>query len=139
MTRLLAVVTTSYCLLGTMADGSYTRAGSAANNRLPLGTQITVDPPFLNRRRWTVRDRIGWGTELDLWAPSCALSRSFGRRTTTMRVGWPKLYARRHHRPIRPPSERIIATTARAIDTHAHRLARRAWHSQSRSDSSSGL
>lgn len=98
MTRLLAVVTTSYCLLGTMADGSYTRAGSAANNTLPLGTHITVDPPFLGRRRWVVRDRIGWGTELDLWAPSCALSRTFGRRQTTMRVGWGELRARRRGR-----------------------------------------
>lgn len=126
MTRLIAVVTTSYCLLGTMADGSYTRAGSAAHNGLPLGTRITVEPPFLNRRRWVVRDRIGSGTELDLWAPSCDLSRGFGRRNTTLRLGWGQLRARRHHRPIRPPSERTIATTAKPIATQDHRTARRA-------------
>lgn len=59
-------------------------------NTLPLGSPITVDPPVFGRRRWTVRDRIGWGTSLDLWAASCAVSRAFGRRLVRVTRGWPE-------------------------------------------------
>jgi 3D (Asp-Asp-Asp) domain-containing protein len=89
-TLAVGVDTTSYCLNGTMADGTWTRPGSAAHNGLPLGTRITIHPPFLGRSRWVVRDRIGWGTTLDLWAPSCGVSRQFGRRRVSLRVGWPR-------------------------------------------------
>ena len=85
---------TAYCLVGTMADGSWTRAGSVAHNGLSLGTKITVRPAVLGRRRWTVRDRIGWGTELDFWMPSCAQAIAYGRRTSWMRVGWRPYRAR---------------------------------------------
>ena len=84
-----ATDTTSYCLRGTMADGTYTRAGSAAHNGLKLGTRIWVEPAFFGRHRFIVRDRIGWGTTLDLWASSCARSITWGRRTVRMTVGWP--------------------------------------------------
>lgn len=87
---------TSYCLRGRMADGTYTRAGSAAHNGYPLGTRIRVSPPVFGRRRWTVRDRIGWGTSVDFWAPSCGLSWAFGRRVIRVAKGWPqRLYVRR--------------------------------------------
>jgi 3D (Asp-Asp-Asp) domain-containing protein len=90
-----SVEATSYCLRGVMADGSYTRAGSAAMNTVPLGTRVTVDPPVFGRRRWTIRDRIGWGSQLDFWAPSCSISWAFGRRTIQVSQGWPeRLYAR---------------------------------------------
>lgn len=85
------VSSTGYCLRGTMADGTYTRAGSAAHNGVPLGTRIWVRPAVLGRHRWTVRDRIGWGTQLDFWMPSCAQAIAYGRRTRWMRAGWPRV------------------------------------------------
>lgn len=83
-----ATTSTSYCLRGTMADGSYTRAGSAAHNGLALGTRITVRPAPFGRSRWVVRDRIGWGTDVDFWAPSCGQAMAYGRRAVSVTVGW---------------------------------------------------
>ena len=84
---LFSANSTSYCLGGRMADGTLTRAGSAASNRHPLGTRIRLTRPGPGgRRTWTVRDRIGWGSELDLWQPSCASARSWGSRRVSYRV-----------------------------------------------------
>ncbi len=78
---------TSYCLSGRMADGSYVRAGSVAMNRHPLGTRIVlVGQTFRGRRRFVVRDRIGHGSELDFWSPSCAASIRWGRKTVRYRI-----------------------------------------------------
>lgn len=85
----IAVVSTAYCLGGTMADGTPVRAGSVANNFLPLGTRVTVTASPTQRRRFVVRDRIGWGTQLDFWTPSCTRARAWGRRTVRLHVGWP--------------------------------------------------
>lgn len=90
---------TSYCLRGRMADGSYTRAGSAAHNGYPLGTRIRVSPPVFGMGQWTVRDRIGWGTSVDFWAPSCATSRAFGRRTVYLVKGWARAPLRARRQP----------------------------------------
>lgn len=80
---------TSYCLRGTMADGSQTRAGSVAMNRHRLGTRIyLVGSTFQGRRRFVVRDRIGWGSSMDFWSPSCAGSMRWGRRSIRYVVGW---------------------------------------------------
>ncbi len=79
---------TAYCLHGTMADGSYTRAGSIAHNGYPLGTRVTVWPSPTGARRFVVRDRIGWGTQLDFWLPTCAQALAWGRRTVHVRLGW---------------------------------------------------
>lgn len=78
---------TAYCLNGTMADGTRTRSGSVASNRHPLGQRLTV-----NGQRYIVRDRIGHGSELDIWMSSCADALRYGRRTVKVRVGW---YVRR--------------------------------------------
>lgn len=83
---------TSYCLHGTMSDGTYTRSRSAANNSLPLGTKITLvgrqtGPGGM--RRYVVRDHIGWGTELDLWTPTCGVALAWGRRYVRFRIGRP--------------------------------------------------
>lgn len=86
---------TAYCLQGTMADGSYVRSGSVAMNILPLGTRITTSKPQFGLRRFIVRDRIGHGTELDFWTPSCGSAISFGRRTVRYRVGWHKFKSER--------------------------------------------
>lgn len=73
---------TSYCLSGSMADGSQVRRGSVAMNRHPLGTRIRlVGATFNGRRRFVVRDRIGHSSELDFWSESCATARAWGRRT----------------------------------------------------------
>jgi hypothetical protein len=79
---------TAYCLQGRMADGTYTRSGSVANNAYRLGTKIRVYPAVFGIRRWVVRDRIGWGTDWDFWTPSCWQARMFGRRSVQIRLGW---------------------------------------------------
>jgi 3D (Asp-Asp-Asp) domain-containing protein len=84
---------TAYCLHGTMADGSYTRAGSVAMNILPLGTRIKTARKFDGRRIFTVRDRIGYGTELDFWTPTCGRAIAYGRHTVKYKV----LYKRHKH------------------------------------------
>ena len=87
----ITLSSTSYsrCSSGSiMADGTPVRLGSVASNRHPLGTRITLTRPVLGRRRFTVRDRIGYGTELDIWSPSCAFSVAYGRRIVTYRLGW---------------------------------------------------
>lgn len=85
---------TAYCLNGTMADGTWTRAGSIAHNGYALGTRLTIWPSPDGRRRFVVRDRIGWGTPLDFWTPSCASAIAWGRRTVHVRLGWARLGAR---------------------------------------------
>lgn len=82
---------TSYCLHGTMADGSYTRPRSVASNFLPPGSRIRlVGRSFYGMRRFVVRDtgsalRDG---HLDLWADSCARSIRWGRRSVSFKLGW---------------------------------------------------
>jgi 3D (Asp-Asp-Asp) domain-containing protein len=83
----IAVVSTAYCLSGTMADGTGVRSGSVANNFLALGTPIVVTASPTGSREWRVRDRIGWGTQLDFWVPSCAQALAWGRRTVRLKVG----------------------------------------------------
>lgn len=85
MARWVAVMSTAYCLAGTMADGSAVRGGSLASNQYPLGTILEVQPALGGRRRWTVRDRIGWGTRLDFWSPSCRNAFAWGRRIVRIR------------------------------------------------------
>lgn len=74
---------TAYCLQGRMADGSSTRAGSVAHNGYSLGTKLTI-----NGQRYVVRDRIGYGTSLDIWMPTCGAAIAFGRRVVKVREGW---------------------------------------------------
>lgn len=84
----LSLTSTSYCLQGTMADGTYTRPRSVAMNTLPLGSKIKLISPrsFNGYRIFYVRDRIGWGSSLDFWSPSCAKSRQWGRRNVKIMV-----------------------------------------------------
>jgi 3D (Asp-Asp-Asp) domain-containing protein len=77
---------TAYCLRGRMANGEPVHWGAVAMNALPLGTRIRVERPIAGRRRFTVKDRIGYGTELDVWRSSCAAAIGFGRRTVAYRV-----------------------------------------------------
>lgn len=67
---------TAYCQDGTMADGRLTHVGAAASNDWPFGTLLEV----VGYGEVTVEDRIGSGSQLDIWMPSCAAAREFGRR-----------------------------------------------------------
>lgn len=89
LARTYIVESTAYssCSSGsTMADGSRTRVGSVASNMHPLGTRIRLTFPVQGRRTYTVRDRIGWGSELDIWMPSCSMAVGYGRRRVSYRV-----------------------------------------------------
>jgi 3D (Asp-Asp-Asp) domain-containing protein len=35
----------------------------------------------------TVEDRIGWGTQLDIWMPSCAEADNYGRQEVEIARG----------------------------------------------------
>ena|SRR5215831_14704402 len=86
-------ITTSYCLTGIMADGTITRRRSAANNQLPLGTKIRLMGKQAGpngMRRYVIRDRIGWGTQLDLWHGSCSTAIRYGRKNVHFKIGWKK-------------------------------------------------
>lgn len=100
MTALLAatilVTSTAYspCSSGSvMADGTRTRPGSVAHNGYPFGTKLTIWPSPTGRRRFTVRDRIGHGTELDFWVADCHQAIQWGRRVVHVREGWFRLRA----------------------------------------------
>lgn len=85
-----AVSSTSYCLRGQMADGTYTRNHSVAENHLPLGSVIRTKRPVFGHHYWQVRDRIGYGSSLDFWSPTCGQALRFGRRQiayTVVRYG----------------------------------------------------
>jgi 3D (Asp-Asp-Asp) domain-containing protein len=82
----IAVISTAYCLTGTMSDGSYTRPGSVASNDYPLGTHLIVSNSPTKRKHWIVRDHIGWGTQLDFWVPTCWQARQWGRRAVHIKV-----------------------------------------------------
>lgn len=78
---------TSYCLSGTMADGTQVRHRSAAQNSLPLGSKIKLDRAGPHGFRiWYVRDRIGHGSQLDFWSSRCSTSRNWGRRNVKFTV-----------------------------------------------------
>lgn len=68
---------TMYCLSGTMADGQRVHEGAIAtlDRSIPFGTRITV--PGLGT--YVVEDRVGWGTDFDIWTPSCAMAHRWGR------------------------------------------------------------
>lgn len=86
-----AEMSTAYspCSAGSiMADGSHVRPGSLAHNGYPLGTRVWVTPAVFGRHRWTVRDRIGWGSQADFWTPSCGAADAYGRRYVKIRRGW---------------------------------------------------
>jgi 3D (Asp-Asp-Asp) domain-containing protein len=73
----------------TMADGRTVHVGAVANNFLPLGTKIRMSrgvPELNGRRDFVVEDRIGSGSQLDIWMPGCSKAIQFGRETVTFRV-----------------------------------------------------
>ena len=74
---------TSYCISNSrMANGEYPHQGAVASNSYPLGTVIAV----AGYGTYTVEDRIGHGSSLDILMPSCADAINFGRRNLKIRV-----------------------------------------------------
>lgn len=82
-----------------MANGQRVHWGAVANNVLPLGTKIRMERPVrtrrpdgrvVNRRFFRVKDRIGWGSQLDIWMPFCQDAIQWGRRTVAFRVVLPR-------------------------------------------------
>lgn len=70
---------TSYCSAGTMADGAQTHIGAVANNMWPLGTRLEILTGEDAGAVVTVEDRIGYGSQLDVFNPSCQWSIDYGR------------------------------------------------------------
>jgi 3D (Asp-Asp-Asp) domain-containing protein len=78
-----SVQATAYspCSSGTItASGQPVHAGVAAANWLPLGTRIRISPAAFGRTLYTILDRSGYGTSLDLWTSSCTAAWQYGRR-----------------------------------------------------------
>jgi len=83
--RMIAVISTAYCITGTMSDGTYTRAGSVASYSYPLGTHLIVSNSPTRRKEWIVRDHIGCCSQLDFWVSTCWKARQWGRRPVHIR------------------------------------------------------
>jgi 3D (Asp-Asp-Asp) domain-containing protein len=81
------VTSTAYCLDGTTASGSPVRTGIAAMNGVPLGTSVQVLDGPLAGTTLVVADRIGHGSELDVWFADCEAARSYGRRAVRVALG----------------------------------------------------
>lgn len=62
------------------ASGHPVRFGIVAQNTLRFGTRIRLDRPAFGRRYFRVEDRIGSGSELDIYDPSEAACIRYGRR-----------------------------------------------------------
>lgn len=71
---------------GQTASGKPLRVGYVANNTLPFGTWIELRRPVQGRRFYRVEDRIGWGSQLDIFMESCAAMHAFGRRNVQFRA-----------------------------------------------------
>ena len=82
--RRLPVQITMYCLKGTTRSGLQTRPGIiAADPRvLPIGTTVDLYVGLKYYGRFLVDDTGGVikGAIIDIWTPSCADARKFGRR-----------------------------------------------------------
>jgi 3D (Asp-Asp-Asp) domain-containing protein len=80
------VTSTGYCLTGTTASGDRVGPGMAAMNGVPLGTRWRISGGPRDGQTLTVTDRIGHGTEFDIWFPTCEQARQYGRRTITVEL-----------------------------------------------------
>lgn len=78
------VSSTCYAQAGTTASGAQTFVGEVAMNSVPLHTHIELSRPVFGHRRFVVLDRIGSGSELDIYDPSERACIDYGRR----RIGY---------------------------------------------------
>ena len=82
----LTLDSTSYCQSGTMADGQETYWGAAAGNEWPFGTRLKILTGRLAGTVVTIADRIGWGSQLDVFSWSCDWSTRYGREMVEVEV-----------------------------------------------------
>lgn len=82
----MTLSTTSYCQGTTTASGEHVFLGEVAMNTEPIGTRLQVSPPIYGRTRYVVLDRYGWGTQMDVYNPSCGAAIDYGRRVERVRV-----------------------------------------------------
>lgn len=75
-----------YCLSGTMADGQPVHRGAVAtlDRSIPFGAHVVI--PGLGT--FVVEDRVGWGTDFDVWTPSCATADRWGRHRLQVAVSY---------------------------------------------------
>lgn len=61
-----------------MADGKQTYIGAVASldRSIPFGTVIYIP----GRGNFVVEDRVGWGSDFDIYDPSCSSADNWGRR-----------------------------------------------------------
>ena len=62
------------------ASGQPVRFGDVAQNTLPFGTVIKLDHQVFGRLYFHVEDRIGYGSQLDIYNPSETACVAYGRR-----------------------------------------------------------
>lgn len=80
------VESTAYCLRGRMANGQYAHTGAIAMNNVPLGTRYVMTRGPYEDKIFTVKDRIGSGSEVDIAMPGrCTAARRYGRRMVHIR------------------------------------------------------
>jgi hypothetical protein len=77
-------VSTCYSQGTITASGERVHVGIVAQNTLRFGTTIVLDRPAFGRRTYKVEDRIGAGSQLDIYDPSEAACIRYGRQ----RVGY---------------------------------------------------
>lgn len=63
-----------------MANGRQTHDGAVAMNNVPFGTKWRILSGTLKGKVVTVEDRIGHGSEFDVWMSSCDAARKYGRQ-----------------------------------------------------------
>ena len=69
-----------------MADGEQTYIGAAAGNLWRFGTRIKILSGRLAGTIVTISDRIGWGSQLDIFNPSCAWAIQYGRERIEVQI-----------------------------------------------------
>jgi 3D (Asp-Asp-Asp) domain-containing protein len=75
-----SVHSTAYCLTSRTASGGRGYDGSVAMNNVPLGSKWYVHTGPMAGRTFTVNDRIGSGSQFDIWMSTCDACRQYGSR-----------------------------------------------------------
>lgn len=78
------VSSTGYCLDGQTADGGEVGPGGVAMNGVPLGSRWRVVDGSLAGSVLTVNDRIGRGSDFDVWFDDCDDASAYGRQVITV-------------------------------------------------------
>lgn len=78
--RVRSVDSTAYCEHGRMANGRRTHDGAVAMNHVPFGSRYRVLNGPKKGKVLKVEDRIGSGSQFDIWVNSCRGAKYYGRR-----------------------------------------------------------